>query len=60
MKIEFNASITNSSTAVKFDGTDGNARLMLDVPATEIPEMVKIPAYFLGKNLKVTIELEEE
>jgi hypothetical protein len=60
MKIEFNASIANSSTAVKFDGTDGNARLMLDVPATEIPEMVKIPAYFLGKNLKVTIELEEE
>lgn len=37
MKIEFNASIANSSTAVKFDGTDGNARLMLDVPATEIP-----------------------
>lgn len=60
MKIEFNASIANSSTAVKFDGTDGNARLMLDVPATEIPEMIKIPAYFLGKNLKVTIELEEE
>jgi hypothetical protein len=58
MKIEFNASIANSSTAVKFDGTDGNARLMLDVPATEIPEMVKIPAYFLGKNLKVTIETE--
>lgn len=58
MKIEFNASIANSSTAVKFDGTDGNARLMLDVPATEIPEMVKIPAYFLGKNLKVMIETE--
>jgi len=59
MKIEFNASIANSSTAVKFDGTDGNARLMLDVPATEIPETIKIPAYFLGKNLKVTIELDE-
>ena len=59
MKIEFNASIANSSTAVKFDGTDGNARLMLDVPATEIPEMIKIPAYFLGKNLKVTIELDK-
>jgi len=60
LKIQFNASIANSTTAIKFDGSDGNARLMLDVPATEIPEMIKIPAYFLGKNLKVTIELEEE
>jgi len=56
MKIEFIASLPPIQSAVKIDGNDGNARVQLDIPASELPNIVKIPAYLSGKTFKVTIE----
>ena len=57
-KIEFMASLPPIQSAVKIDGQDGGARIQLDVPASELPEVIKIPAYCAGKTFKVIIELE--
>jgi len=59
MKIEFMASLPPIQSAVKIDGSDGNARVQLDIPSTQIAEIAKIPAYCAGKVFKVVIEVEE-
>ena len=56
MKIEFIASLPPIQSAVKIDGTNGSARVQLDIPASELPNVIKIPAYLSGKNFKVTLE----
>ena len=59
MKVSFMASLPPTTTAVKIDGQDGNARIQLDIPASELAEVIKIPAYFRNQRLRVTIETEE-
>jgi len=58
MEIKFSASIAQSSSAVKI-GNEGAFRVMLDVPVSEIAEMMKLVAYGREKELNVTIEIEE-
>jgi hypothetical protein len=60
MKIEFLASLPPIQSAIKIDGSDGNARVQLDIPASELPNMVKIPAFCSQKRLKVIIEPMED
>ena len=59
MKVSFMASLPPTTTAVKIDGQDGNARIQLDIPASELAEVIKIPAYFRNQRLRVTIETKE-
>ncbi len=59
MRIEFQASLPPIQSAVKIDGSEGNARVQLDVPASEMPELIKVPAYCSGKIFRVIIEVEE-
>lgn len=58
MKIEFSGSIAQSSSAVKI-GNEGAFRVMLDVPVSEMAEMMKLIAYGRERELKVSIEIEE-
>ena len=60
MKVSFMASLPPTTTAVKIDGQDGNARLQLEIPASELAEVIKIPAFFRKKPLRVTIEIIDE
>jgi hypothetical protein len=57
--ITFSAIIASSSAALKI-GDEGAARLMLDIPATEMAEVLKMIAFGRGKRLSVTIEIKEE
>ncbi len=58
-KFEFMASLPPIQSAIKIDGSEGNARIQLDIPASEAPEIAQIPPYCAGKMLKVTIEVED-
>ncbi len=58
MQIKFVGSIAQSSSAVKI-GNEGAFRVMLDVPVSEIAEMMKLVAYGRERELGVTIEIEE-
>ena len=52
MKVTFMASLPPTTTAVKIDGQDGNARLQLEIPASELAEVIKIPAFFQEEAVK--------
>jgi hypothetical protein len=56
--IVFSAIIANSSAALKI-GDAGDARLMLDMPATEMASILKLIAYGRGKELEVTVRIKE-
>ena len=58
MKIGFSAIIATSSAAVKI-GDAGDARIMLDVPVSDMAEALKLIAFGRKKVLNVTIEIEE-
>lgn len=58
MKIEFQAIIPQIQSAIKIGG-DGASRIQMDVPTSEMPELLKLVAYGPGKVLKVTIEVGE-
>jgi len=56
-KIEFIASIAPLLSAIQLDGMDGNSRVKLDIPASEIEAVMKLIA-MKGQVFKVTIEEE--
>ena len=56
-KIEFIASLPQIMSAIQLDGMDGNSRVKLDIPASEIEAVMKLIA-MKGQVFKVTIEEE--
>ncbi|MGC9219439.1 MAG: hypothetical protein ACP5G8_08590 [Athalassotoga sp.] len=58
MKIEFDASLSQGSSAVKIDGQNGNAKITLEIPASELAEVLKVPAYLRDKTFHVIFEIE--
>ncbi|MCL4408217.1 MAG: hypothetical protein M1542_07640 [Thermotogae bacterium] len=59
MRIEFKASLNQGTSAVKIGGQDGDARITLEIPASELAEVLKVPAYFRNKIFRVILETEE-
>ena len=59
LKIEFIASLPDILSAINIAGQDGNSRLKLDIPASEIEAVIKMIG-LKGKAFKVTIEEIEE
>ena len=58
-KIEFIASLPPIQSAINIDGTGNGARIKLDIPASEMLQIVQIQT-MVGKAFKVTIEELEE
>mgnify|MGYP001462351841 CR=1 FL=1 len=56
-KIQFIASLPPIQSAIKIGG-DGASRIQLDVPSTEIANVVRLVTA-AGKTVKVTIEIQE-
>ena len=54
-KIEFIASLPDILSAISIAGVDGNIRIKLDIPASEIEAVMKLIA-MKGQAFKVTIE----
>jgi len=54
-KIEFIASLPDILSAINIAGQDGNSRIKLDIPASEIEAVMKLIA-MKGQAFKVTIE----
>ena len=54
-KIEFIASLPDILSAISIAGVDGNTRIKLDIPASEIEAVMKLIA-MKGQVFKVTIE----
>lgn len=57
-EIHLNATIPQIQSAIKFGG-DGSARVQLDIPASEIAELLKLVAYGPGRLLKVRVTVED-
>ncbi len=57
--IVFSAIIANSSAALKI-GDAGDARLMLDMSATEMAAILRLIAFGRGKELKITVNIKGE
>ena len=55
MSISFIASIAPLMSSIQIDGVDGNTRIKLDIPASEIEAVMKLIA-MKGQVFKVTIE----
>ena len=55
MSISFIASIAPLMSSIQIDGVDGNTRIKLDIPATEVEAVMKLIA-MKGQAFKVTIE----
>ena len=58
-KIEFIASLPDILSAINIAGQDGNSRIKLDIPASEIASIVQLIT-LKGKVFKVTIEQIEK
>ena len=54
-KIEFIGSLPDILSAINIAGQDGNSRIKLDIPASEIKAVMKLIA-MKGQAFKVTIE----
>ncbi len=54
-KIEFVASLPDILSAINIAGQDGNSRIKLDIPASDIGAVVKLTG-LKGQSFKVTIE----
>jgi len=59
MEVNLRAVIPQIQSAIKIGG-DGSARIQLDVPTTEMPELLKLAAYGPGKVLNLHITVEDE
>lgn len=59
MKIEFTASLPDILSAISVAGQDGNSRIKLDIPASDIEQVIKLQK-MTGKAFKVIIECEEK
>ena len=54
--VTFSAIISPVTTAIKIDGSGGGARIQLDIPETDILQVVKLSA-LREAELRVTIEV---
>jgi len=54
-KIIFTASLPDILSAVNIAGVDGNSRIKLDIPASDIESVMKM-IELRGKAFKVTVE----
>jgi len=57
--VEFLASFPPKASAIDFHGEEG-ARITLDVSERHKPQVLELPAFYLNKVLRVTIEIEDE
>lgn len=55
IKIEFIASLPPIQSAINIDGQGDGARIKLDIPASEMEQLIKIQK-LTGKAFKVTLE----
>ena len=58
-RIIFTASFSQIMSAINIDGVNGNARIKLDIPASDMLQVVQLQA-LVGKVFKVTVEEIEE
>jgi len=58
-KIVFIASLPDILSAINIAGVDGNSRIKLDIPASDIDSVVKLTG-MRGQVFKVTIEKIEK
>ena len=58
-KIEFIASLPDILSAINIAGVDGNSRIKLDIPASDISAVVQL-IELKGQAFRVTIEQEEQ
>ena len=56
--VTFEATFPHKASAVDFHGEEG-ARITLDISERHKPEALQLPAFFLNKRLRVTIEIVE-
>jgi hypothetical protein len=59
IKIEFIASLPPIQSAINIDGQGDGARIKLDIPASEMEQVIKLQK-LTGKAFKVTIEEIEQ
>ena len=57
-KIVFTASLPDILSAINIAGQDGNSRIKLDIPASDIEAIVRL-IELKGQSFKVTIEQSE-
>lgn len=55
MKVEFVSSLPPIQSAINIDGRGDGARIKLDIPASEMEQVIKLQK-LTGKAFKVTIE----
>ena len=58
-KIVFIASLPDILSAINIAGQDGNSRIKLDIPASDIESVIKLIT-MKGQSFRVTIEETEE
>ena len=54
-KIQFTASLPDILSAINIAGVDGNSRIKLDIPASDVAAVVKLTG-MRGQVMKITIE----
>jgi len=54
-KIVFTASLPDILSAINIAGVDGNSRIKLDIPASDVAAVVQL-IMMKGQSFKVTIE----
>lgn len=59
LKIEFIASLPPIQSAININGMGDGARIKLDIPASDIEQVIKLQK-MTGKAFKVIIECEEK
>jgi len=57
-KIVFTASLPDILSAINIAGVDGNSRIKLDIPASDVAAVVQL-IEMRGQSFKVTIEIAE-
>ena len=57
-KIVFTASLPDILSAINIAGVDGNSRIKLDIPASDVAAVVQL-IMMKGQSFKVTIEKVE-
>ena len=58
-KIVFTASLPDILSAINIAGQDGNSRIKLDIPASDVAAVVQL-IEMKGQSFKVTIEQVED
>ena len=55
--VTFSAIFAPKSAAMDFDHAGDGARITLDIPKSNMAELLQLPAYYAGRNLVVTIKV---